>query len=226
MDAHPAAAKPEYVVVVMTGGDPVSPSVVAGAVTDPDLVIAADSGLDHAVDAGLTPDVLIGDLDSVSAERLAAFRARDGEIVAHPVDKDDTDLALAVGYAIDRGATAITVLGGAGDRLSHVLGNCAAVAHAVRRGVATTWHADGTTVRVAAPGHPIVVTGRPADLVSLLPFAGAASVVTTSGLRWELDGETLHEDATRGVSNEMLAERAEVAVGRGLLFVIHERNAT
>jgi len=83
--------------VIVTGGDAVASDVVAAADISPDLVIAADSGLDVAVDLGLSPTVLVGDLDSVSERRLAAFRTASGTVIAHPTDKDDTDLALAIG---------------------------------------------------------------------------------------------------------------------------------
>lgn len=226
MDAHQAAPDSALDVVIVTGGDAVPASVYAAAVDAPDLVIAADSGLDHAIDAGLSPDVLVGDLDSVTPEGLAAFRSRGGQIIAHPTDKDDTDLSLAIDLAIDHGATSITVLGGAGDRLSHVLGNCAAIASAVRRNVATTWHSDGTTVYMASQTLRVAIDGHRGDLVSLLPFGGPASGVSTNGLRWSLSGETLGVAATRGVSNEMTGDSAQVQVSGGLLFVIHERNAT
>ncbi len=224
MDAHPAVRQSEALAVIITGGDPVPAGVFAALPADPAHVIAADSGLDHAIDAGLMPGVLIGDLDSVSPEAAAALQAAGGETIAHPVDKDDTDLALAIRLAISRGATRIVVLGGAGDRLSHVLGNCAAVAHAVRRGVPTTWHTDSTVVHVAAPDLPAHVDGAAGDLVSLLPFGGDALGVETAGLRWSLTGETLVADETRGVSNEMEAPAAHIAIAAGLLFVVHERN--
>ena len=108
---------------VVTGGEPQSPEGLR-ELPPPRLVVAADSGADIAGSLGLTPDVIVGDFDSVTPAGAAA--ATDQR--RFPTDKDATDLALALAEARHRGATDITVVGGAGGRLDHFLANVAALA--------------------------------------------------------------------------------------------------
>ena len=88
-------------VVIVIGAEALHPDAVA-SVPDGAVVMAADSGLDHARAAGLTPTVLVGDLDSVSAEGLA-WAEGNSSIERHPVDKDATDTELALRHAVDLG---------------------------------------------------------------------------------------------------------------------------
>ena len=65
--------------------------------------------------------------------------------------------------------------------------------------------------------------GAPSDLVTLLPIGDDAHGVTTEGLRWALHDDSLRPGSSRGLSNELTATEATVALGRGTLLVIHER---
>lgn len=199
-------------IVVVTGGDPIPPDSVADL--DADLIVAADSGLDHARRLGLQPDVVIGDFDSVSAAALEAF---DGPIERHPVEKDATDLELALRYAESRRPRRIVVLGGHGGRLDHFLAN-ALVLTTVPADIAVEWRAGPATIHVVA--DRISLTGHPGDTISLVPVGGDAHGVRTTGLRWPLDGERLPSGGTRGVSNEFADSEATVSVSGGVLLVV------
>jgi thiamine pyrophosphokinase len=94
-------------VVVLAGGDPLPPALdtdVADAIDGAELTIAADGGIRHAHRAGRDPHVLVGDLDSVTPEDLARARTAGTEVLRHPVDKDATDLELALDVALARTA--------------------------------------------------------------------------------------------------------------------------
>ena len=198
---------------VVAGGDPQDPALLA-ELLPAQLVVAADSGADIARSLGLVPDVIVGDFDSVTPEGAAAA----AEWRRFPADKDATDLELALAEARDRGAGSITVVGGAGGRLDHFLANVAALASdelaAVRvdalMGAARLW-----VVRRRG-----TITGRPGDLVTLLPYGGPATGVRTTGLRWPLAGDTLRAGSTRGVSNVLVASDATVSVESGVLVVV------
>ena len=103
-------------VLVVTGG-PLPRAI--GRLPEADMVIAADRGADNAIALGLTVDLLVGDLDSVSQEALAACNT----VAQHPVDKDDTDLELALAAAVDTGAGMVTIVTSAGGRFDHALAN-------------------------------------------------------------------------------------------------------
>lgn len=200
------------VVVVVAGGDPIDPSMLAGLPTD--TVIAADSGLDLAHALGVEPQVVVGDLDSVSAEALTRHA---GTVERHPVDKDATDLELALVAAIARRPDRIVVLGGHGGRLDHLVAN-ALVLTAVPAAIDVEWRAGAARVHVIRERGAL--SASPGSLVSLVAVGGDATGVTTSGLRWPLTDDTLRFGSTRGVSNEFTAEAAVVTVRTGVVLAI------
>lgn len=200
-------------VLVITGGDPVPASALDG-LSDVDLVVAADSGLDHAEGLGIKPDVVVGDFDSVSVDALARF---DGPVERHPVAKDATDLELALQRAVEVGPDRIVVLGGHGGRLDHFLAN-ALVLTTVPPGIVVEWRAGSATIHVVRTVIDLI--GEKGDKVSLVPVGGDVSGVSTEGLRWPLSDASLTSGSTLGVSNEFARPSASVEVGSGTLLVI------
>jgi thiamine pyrophosphokinase len=199
--------------IILAGGD----GAPTTALPDADIVIAADGGLALASPLGLTTDLVVGDMDSVDLDLLSAAEREGVEVRRHPTDKDATDLELALDAAMAAGATAVTVVGGGGGRLDHLLANAALIASERYRKLAVDWRVGADVVTVVRAGHTI--SGRPGDLVTLLAVGGPA-VVTTTGLRWQLDRATLEAGTTRGVSNQLTASPATVAVEEGVLLVI------
>jgi thiamine pyrophosphokinase len=209
-------------VIVIGGGAP-DPRVVGRVPVDA-LVIAADSGFDQAVALGLPVHHLVGDLDSISASGLARAEALGVRIARYPVEKDATDAELAIDTALDHGAThLIAISGGAGSddvRFDHELAALLALAHPrlADRRVEAWWGRAHVRV-VHGPGVTELVGPR-GTIVSLLPVHGSARGVTTAGLRYPLDGETLDAGSSRGVSNELLHEPATARLDVGTLLVV------
>jgi len=210
------AARPALVVI---GGGPPHPGVVDRLPPDA-LVVAADSGLDHALGLGLAVDAVVGDLDSASPEALGAARAAGTVIDRHPVDKDATDVELALDWVVAHGAASVTMVSGIGDRLDHLLGALSVLADRRFAGVVTEAWVGEAWVGVAHGGAQVDVAGPPGDYVSLVPIGGNATGVRTTGLRWPLGGDTLTPTSTRGVSNELVGDRASVTLAGGALLVI------
>jgi thiamine pyrophosphokinase len=205
------------VALVFAGGDP-PPAVVAAHLTADAFVIAADSGLGHAVALGRPVDLVVGDLDSVDPDLLASTRAAGATVETHPRDKDQTDLELALDAALVRGARTITVVGGAGGRLDHFLGNLTVLASPRFSGV----RVDGWigSAYVAVVRDEVVVEGRPGGLLTLVPLGGPAAGIRTDGLRYPLTDEGLDVGTTRGVSNEFVTSSARIRVRTGTLLAI------
>lgn len=212
---------PAPLIVVFTGGDRV-PAAVTDRLPADAFVIAADSGVDHALAAGRHVDLAVGDFDSVSAAGLERVTAEGGGVDAHRREKDETDLALALDHALGLGPDEIIVVGGHGGRLDHFLGNVAVLSSERYRSARLQAWFGHTRVHVVRAPEELEFEGEPGDLVTLLAIGADAEDVTTRGLRYPLDHESLPARSSRGVSNEIAqgAHRALVTVGAGALLVI------
>jgi len=207
MPAEEAVARTAVIVI---GGGAIDRRVVAHLPTER-LVVAADSGLDHALELGLHVDLLVGDLDSVSDHGLAIADARGTPIERHRPDKDATDTELALAAAIGRGCTHLLGVGGPrpdDSRLDHELGVLLAfAAPALSDRDVELWWGPAHVLVVHGPGTA-VVDAPPGAVVSLLPLHGPAAGVTTTGLRYPLRAEPLAPGSGRGISNEVLPRPA------------------
>ena len=189
------------------------------SVLEGSLFIAADSGWEHAVAGGRTPDVLVGDMDSISEEHLAQARASRTEVITHPAAKDETDTEIALATAVGRGATRITVIAGGGDRPDHVFAMLHSLAAPSLAGVRIDGWLGATRFVVCRTGDPEVLDTTDGDTVSLLPVGGDA-VVTATNVRWPLEHSTLRAHASRGVSNRAVGPaRIDVHEGTLIAFI-------
>lgn len=189
--------------------------LVASLVDWADLVVGADSGGDRLAAYGQEPDLVIGDLDSVSP----GLRARLGsDRVVYDDDPDTTDLDKCLRHLAERGVDQVRVVGATGDRLDHILGSLASVV-AAPAGLTVvlvddrfdTWRVDGRTSFEAPAG----------TVVSLVAPSGARGV-TTRGLRWPLEEDDL-PFSTLGIHNNVVGNPVEVRVDEGDLFVLKGR---
>ena len=186
-----------------------------------DAVIAADGGASALDRLGRRPDRLVGDLDSAPPALVVRLEAGGTRIDRHPVDKDASDTELAVRAAIDDGADQVDLLGATGgDRLDHELANLMLLTDPAFAGVALRAIVGLTTVRAVRGGERLVLEGGAGDLVTLLPIAGDADGVTTTGLRWPLEEATLHMGRSRGLSNVVVGPDASVTITDGVLLVV------
>lgn len=183
------------------------------------LILAADGGARHALALGLVPAFIIGDLDSLSEEDKTQAVARKARLVTYPPVKDQTDLELTLDYALERGCRQIRILAALGGRLDQTLANLSLLT-APRLAECDVRLDDGIEEAFFVR-HQAEIDGAPGDTVSLLPWGAPVEGIVTQGLRWPLRGESLFPERTRGISNEMLAEKATIQVAKGLLLCIH-----
>jgi thiamine pyrophosphokinase len=186
-----------------------------------DWIIGADGGAARALAWGLVPDLVIGDMDSLPESARSCLEARGCRFVEHPRAKDQTDLELALQFAVEEGAREIVVMGALGGRIDHTLANVLLLALPSLTGVSIRLAEGEQEALLARSGETIRLEGAPGELVSLLPLGGDAHGISTQGLAWALHGDTLHFGSSRGVSNEMTSTEARVQVGEGRLLVVH-----
>jgi len=202
--------------LIVAGGDP--PGLALDELPAADVVIAADSGLDHARAMQLRVDIVVGDMDSVSPLALQWAQRSAVRIESHPADKDATDLELALQTAVDEGCERLVIVGGIGGRLDHELATIGLLARDTWSSQHVELRAAGETVFVVR-GHLDLVAALGAT-VTLLAWGGPAIGVTTGGLQWPLKNHTLEPGSTLGISNVVNQLPASVAVDTGVMLAI------
>jgi thiamine pyrophosphokinase len=209
-------------VAVVIGGGPVRRPAPSATF---DLVIAADSGVDIALAAGLVPTHVVGDLDSISDVGVAWAAAAGVPVERHPTDKDATDTALALGLAVSLGAEHVVLFGGTGiDRFDHLLGTVVALGDPALAALqSVTAHLGASTLHAVHPGRSVHLELPAGDVFSLLPLHGACGGIDVLGARWPLDHADLPRGSTRGVSNESVGQTVHVTVASGVLTVVLPR---
>ena len=183
-----------------------------------DLVVAADGAAAFLVAQGIRPDVVVGDLDSVSGETLERLVADGVEVVCHPVHKNETDGELAVAEARRRGAVEV-LLAGALGALDHTLGHLAILRRLAAAGVAARLVSPQLTVRVFVAPAESRLDAEPPTRVSLVALGGDA-LVTLEGLDYPLVRQTLPWDACVGLGNAVAVSLPRVVVHEGTVAVL------
>lgn len=190
-----------------------------GLLSHADLLIAADGGGNSLYRAGLTPDLLVGDLDSLKPQALHAFRQAGVVIRQYPPAKDETDLELALLQAVAANATRIDILGALGGRFDQSLANVALLA--LPELASCRVRLLDAEQEVYLAHRSVVINGAIGDVVSLLPVGGPARGITTRGLEYSLYEAELYFEHSRGISNTIITTPAHVSVREGLLLVVH-----
>jgi thiamine pyrophosphokinase len=192
----------------------------AAAMPGETLILAADGGARLVAHFGMHAQTVIGDMDSLTEAEQTALRAAGAELIAHPAEKDETDLELVLAYAAAEGAHWIRIIGGVGDRLDQTLSNVYLLALPALNGLDVRMVAGAQEAWLIGAGtHSI--SGVVGDTVSLIPISGAARGVVTEGLYYPLRNEDLRFGPARGVSNVLTGERASVTIREGALLIVH-----
>jgi thiamine pyrophosphokinase len=204
---------------IFTGGELHPGLAIAAVLSQFDKIIAADSGANAANLLQLKPDYIIGDFDSIDPKTVAVLKEKNSEFVRFPREKDATDTELAIDFAIKKGATAITLLGGtAGDRIDHVLAN---VLLASRYQIPLFFVDADSILWLARGPKEEIINGRIDDLLSLIPLSQKVEGIRTTGLQYSLKNELLEQGTSRGISNVFTKKKAIVQWEKGQLLIIH-----
>ena len=211
--------------------------VGSGEFTDRDLdaggrlLIAADGGLAKLRAIGLTPDIVIGDFDSLGFVPGGGEDPETGdvpgcgpEVITLPTAKDDTDMAAACRLAWDRGCRSLRIYGGSGSRPDHFLANLQLLAHYSRLGGDVRLTAPDFTVYALTDGER-VLRSEAGTTVSVFSHTDRAEGVTIAGgAEYRTEDIVLTNTRALGVSNRMTGGEMRVSVRKGTLFIFLYRS--
>lgn len=187
---------------------------IPAAARQAQYIIACDQGYGHAVNAGIVPDMVVGDFDSWPGKIAAGIEVRR----ADPV-KDETDTFMAVQAAMEKGYEHLIICGALGGRIDHELANISLCGYLAERGIRCTLVDQNHQIFAFKDGTRRISRG---SWTKISVFAMDKSVrgVTYSGLRYPLADAELTNRFPLGVSNEFLSDKAEITVKDGMLLII------
>lgn len=248
--------KPLDACALFVSGSPVGVSapLLQKLAAQVDFILAVDAGANQLQQAGIVPDLLIGDLDSISADTLASYQDEAIAIESFDAYKNATDVELGIETLHARGFTRIIATNVLGGRSDHALGSLGALAGAVRNYDVdvrvydeqescffvcskqepkylqldmSEWQTLSNTPQNTANAQDSSELHLPEHL-SLISWGGT-NTVSLTGTEWELDHHELSSYSARGVSNVVRSSHVKLTVHEGsgvvLLLLTHKQPA-
>jgi thiamine pyrophosphokinase len=209
-------------IIILANGELPDLNIARSLIRNGDYIICADGGTRHALALGAKPNLIIGDLDSAERGVVQKFKEDGVNIELFPRDKNETDLELAINRAVELHPKQIMIVAAFGGRLDQTLANITLLTDP--RLATFDVRLDDGVEEILLCRDQVQVHGRNGDIVSLIPWQGAATNIQTKNLKWVLNNETLYPDKTRGISNEMISDSASISIGSGLLLIVHRRS--
>jgi thiamine pyrophosphokinase len=206
---------------IFLNGSPDSSDLLRRVAGRADLTVAANGGARYALEAGVVPDLVVGDMDSLGEDLALEVERRGASLERHPVRKDEMDGQLAVLAARERGARAADLLCAVGGGLGALFAVPHILLAAERIGLRSTVVADQGRIFVIETGSR-TLRGDPQDSISIFPLSGPATGITLEGMEYPLENAALEPGDTLGFHNELIGRKASVSVGEGALLVVHE----
>ncbi len=208
--------------LIFANGDPYPGEMVRRAFAEAGdaHIIAADGGARMARFYGYTPHVIIGDMDSLSPVDLTAFVQQGAASQRYPAEKAETDLELALQYAVRHGITWLRIVGAVGNRFDQTIANVQLLSLPELDAIDAAMISGGQVIYMLRPGNH-TLHGQPGDTLSLIPMSAAVEEIETEDLFYPLHKETLYFGPARGVSNVLVTNSARISFPRGLLLAVH-----
>ncbi|KQY94139.1 thiamine pyrophosphokinase [Paenibacillus sp. Root52] len=208
-------------IVIFTGGE-LFPEFLEALHKD-DMIIAADRGALFLIEHGITPDIAVGDFDSITEEEQQLVREKSGRmIVVDPVLKDWTDTEMAFETALDHEPTHILMLGATGTRMDHTLANVHIMVRAMQRHISCSLQDKNNLMMLTT--SEAVVEDHGYEYVSLLPLTPEVTGINLKGFQYPLQEATLRMGQSLGISNKLLGKSGTVSIDSGLLLIIQSKD--
>lgn len=192
--------------------------IVARLIDSQTYIIGCDGGTDHLRNLQYAPNVILGDLDSISKESTELFKQT--PIISFDSDKDYTDSELSIDYAMRLGIKDIIIVNILGDRIDHLLGNLFLLIK--RKYSRINLRIIDGNQEIYVIRKTAIIQGNIGDTISLMPLRNSAIIEKSSGLQYDLSKYKISQAQNHGISNVMTSSTAKVVIKNGLLLVVHQ----
>ncbi|ACB84222.1 thiamine diphosphokinase [Natranaerobius thermophilus] len=205
-------------VAIFANGDYDNPQFYCEELEKSDYIIAVDGGANFLYKVDETPDLLLGDMDSITAEAYQYYSRLDIPIKHHPAEKDESDLELALVTGINLKPKEIFVYGAFGNRVDHLFANIMVMLNPIKNGIYTCL--KDTCHEITITDSKLTLIGNPGDYLSLFALTQEVSGIYAHGVKYPLENDSLTMGPSRGLSNEFITEQVDIAIKTGYLLAI------
>ena len=200
--------------VIISGSPDTNVEEIKSLCASDDFIVCADSGYSFAKKAGLTPNLIIGDFDSLKEEL-----PQNTEVVKLNTHKDDTDTEHCVMECIRRGYKDFLLLGSIGGRTDHTFANIATLAFLSEYNYNGIARNNGEEIRILKEGS-YEMNNKKGLIFSVFPYGCESVNVTYKGAEYMLNNKTLTYNVSRGISNVFVDDEAEITINRGRAILL------
>jgi len=206
-------------IIIFANGDLTHPNQIKQFIRPTDHIVCADGGTIHCLKLGITPNLVIGDLDSTPPHIIEQLMNQQIAIQQYPTDKDKTDLALALDWAVEQHPQEVVLLTALGGRLDQMLANIMLLTQHNYTMVPVMLFDGNQTIRLLQAGQAVTIPGQPGDTLSLIPLTTVRGLTLTN-VQWPLHKATTTLGSSLTISNTMLTTQATVEFDEGLMLVV------
>lgn len=205
--------------LIISSGTITNYNRLESVVKESDFIICADGGMDHIMKVNLLPDLVLGDLDSISENALKYIEEKNIPVQKFSSIKDTTDTGLAVDYLIEKGLEEVILMGVTGTRQDHTMANIFLLNQLYEKGIKGKIIDDNNIIYLVDSYLELEYVEN--SFISVIPITEDGIEVSLSGFFYNLDKEKIKFGSTCGVSNKIIEENGMVRIhkGKALVFI-------
>lgn len=192
-------------------------SLLENLIDENDYIVCADGGIDYLIELNIIPNLILGDLDSISDLGIDYIKDNDIEVKKYPSIKDNTDSELAIIYLINKGIDDISIIGGSGTRLDHTLANIFLLRKFNKKVKNIKIVDDHNIINYVI--DRIEIKRKEGWFISIIPLSLEGASVSLVGFEYPLKEKHIEFGSTLGISNEIIEDVGLVKIDNGEALV-------
>ncbi|CAM3743064.1 thiamine diphosphokinase [Mesobacillus thioparans] len=188
--------------------------------------VGIDRGVFYLLEAGVHPTAAFGDFDSVSEQEMASIEKAVADLKKFKPEKDETDLELALNWAIGQNPESIAIFGATGGRIDHFMANVQLLVRPLEEGAPALIQIIDTQniLYIKKPGNYTVEPIDEFKYISFLPVTPSVSGLSLENFKYPLNDCHIPMGSTLCISNELIRGHGTFSFSEGILLVVRSRD--
>ncbi|MBY0120742.1 thiamine diphosphokinase [Bacillus sp. S/N-304-OC-R1] len=191
-----------------------------------EIWVGVDRGVFTLLTMGILPSIAFGDFDSVTSDEMSIIEEQIKEIQRYKTEKDETDMELALNWAMEQKPDLIRIFGGTGGRLDHFFANVQLLVSPILKD--QTVHIEmmdnRNIVFIKGPGHYSMNHNPQFKYVSFIPITMEVKGLSLKGFKYPLQDEDIPLGSTLCISNELINDSGNFSFSKGIIMVVRSND--